>query len=633
MRGPVGIITSTGSPADLSRAARRRAARTRGEGIHACLVEVDLGREPSSTLIGSREAARVSAELADRLPECRTAVRGRVCLVAIGPDAWVEGCAEILELLGPDFEVWIAVPGTLYGESLDALTALAEEYDLAIEGSSEDPDVIALSSIEASDLGFVPVEDCGDPPIRGRSGVRSRERSGGSPVSLLRSALRSARATDGQATLVMIGASFGALALAVVLLSVAGAVTGKGRAQRAADLAALSAAKSMRDDLPRLLAPPTLPNGFPNPAHMPKPVYLARAAGTARRIAFANGASPLAVSIVFPDAASFAPLRARVRLPLRLRGEAGPLGEPVRAEAAVGVALPDPGTLTFATGGGYSGPLTVRQGHGMRPDVAAAFDLLAAAARASGVVLIINSGFRSDAEQARLFSANPDPRWVAPPGRSLHRCATELDIGPPSAYGWLAANAARFGFIRRYSWEPWHFGFTAGSAPCSASGESAKGGRPGPESSRAGSGALPSWVPGRYRQAIARASLASGVPAVLLAAQLKAESDFDPLVVSSAGARGIAQFMPATAASYGLRDPFDPFASIAAQARMMSEMLARFGSPALALAAYNAGPGAVGSCNCIPPYPETQAYVARILGLVGDLGSLGATAMEVELID
>ena len=78
---------------------------------------------------------------------------------------------------------------------------------------------------------------------------------------------------------------------------------------------------------------------------------------------------------------------------------------------------------------------------------------------AAGIALIVNSGFRSDAEQAALFAANPDPRWVAPPGHSLHRCATELDLGPDSAYGWLAANAARFGFVQRYSWEAWHYGY------------------------------------------------------------------------------------------------------------------------------------------------------------------------------
>jgi len=63
----------------------------------------------------------------------------------------------------------------------------------------------------------------------------------------------------------------------------------------------------------------------------------------------------------------------------------------------------------------------------------------------------------SDAEQAELYARHPDPKWVAPPGKSLHRFGTELDLGPPSAYGWLARNARRFHFIERYSWEPWHY--------------------------------------------------------------------------------------------------------------------------------------------------------------------------------
>ena len=119
----------------------------------------------------------------------------------------------------------------------------------------------------------------------------------------------------------------------------------------------------------------------------------------------------------------------------------------------------------------------------MRLDVAAAFDRMAAAARHDGVTLVVNSGFRSDAEQAALFAAHPDPRWVAPPGKSLHRCATELDLGPESAYGWLAANATRFGFVQRYSWEAWHYGFDRPPAPCSAAfpaAEQGAGGRSNP---------------------------------------------------------------------------------------------------------------------------------------------------------
>ena len=80
----------------------------------------------------------------------------------------------------------------------------------------------------------------------------------------------------------------------------------------------------------------------------------------------------------------------------------------------------------------------------MRPDVALAFDRMERAAQADGVALSITSGYRSDAEQAVLFARNPNPRWVARPGTSLHRMGTELDLGPPSAYGWLAANAERF---------------------------------------------------------------------------------------------------------------------------------------------------------------------------------------------
>ena len=111
-----------------------------------------------------------------------------------------------------------------------------------------------------------------------------------------------------------------------------------------------------------------------------------------------------------------------------------------------------------------------------------------------------------------------------------------------------------------------------------------------------------------------------------------AESNFNPFAVSPAGAQGIAQFMPGTAAAYGLDDPFDAESAIDAQAHLMSDLLEQFGSIALALAAYNAGPAAVAACECVPPYPETQAYVARILGLLGGAGALAAPTLEVRLV-
>jgi hypothetical protein len=257
---------------------------------------------------------------------------------------------------------------------------------------------------------------------------------------------------SGQALPLAVGACFVLIAGALALVAIAGAVTGKGRVQRAADLAAISAARSMRDDLPRLLSPPVLPNGMPNPEHLEKVVYLIRAASAAHSAARANGVGEGRLRVAFPDLVSFAPVRVRatVLASLASGGRADRVEATAVAEAAP-ISLPPPGMPAIAAGGGYGGPLEYRQGEGMRPDVAAAFDLMAGAAARAGLSLQVVSGFRSDAEQAALFAAHPDPRWVAPPGHSLHRCATELDLGPESAYGWLAANASGFGFVQRYS--------------------------------------------------------------------------------------------------------------------------------------------------------------------------------------
>jgi soluble lytic murein transglycosylase-like protein len=83
--------------------------------------------------------------------------------------------------------------------------------------------------------------------------------------------------------------------------------------------------------------------------------------------------------------------------------------------------------------------------------------------------------------------------------------------------------------------------------------------------------------------------------------------------------------MPGTAQAYGLDDPFDAEQAIDAQAHLMRDLLRQFGAVPLALAAYNAGAGAVAACGCIPPYPETRGYVARILGLLGGAGDIGLT--------
>ena len=410
----------------------------------------------------------------------------------------------------------------------------------------------------------------------------------------------------------------------------------KGRHQRAADLAAVSAAGAMREAYPRLFEPAYLLSGAPNPRHLSRADYLARARSAAVRGGGLNGVPTRTADVSFPGD-SFAPTQVAVAVrgeaAVRLGDEGGSRAArrtvAVRARAVAELAPPATagGEPTIATGGGYDGPLAYRMGKPMRPDVAQAFDRLAAAARRDGVSLTITSGFRSDAEQARLFAANPNPRMVARPGQSLHRNGTELDLGPPSAYGWLARNAKRAGFVQRYSWEPWHYGYTHNIASRPAMDRRGRGEEQG------ASRALPSFVPARYQEMLASAAQRYNVSSALLAAQIYAESNFNPYARSPAGAQGIAQFMPGTARAYGLSNPFDAEQAINAQARMMRELLGRFGTVSLALAAYNAGPARVAQCGCIPPFPETRAYVAKILGLLGGGGDMATPSFEVRLVE
>ena len=158
--------------------------------------------------------------------------------------------------------------------------------------------------------------------------------------------------------------------------------------------------------------------------------------------------------------------------------------------------------------------------------------------------------------------------------------------------------------------------------------------RSGGDGAFAGAAGLPAFVPARFRAALLQAAGRWNVSAALLAAQLMAESNFNPFATSSAGAQGIAQFIPGTAAAYGLDDPFDPVAAIEAQAHLMHDLIAQLGSPQLALAGYNAGPAPVEACGCVPSIPETAAYVSRILALLGGAGTgvVALPAFEVRLV-
>ena len=109
---------------------------------------------------------------------------------------------------------------------------------------------------------------------------------------------------------------------------------------------------------------------------------------------------------------------------------------------------------------------------------------------------------------------------------------------------------------------------------------------------------------------------AAGLPVTgwvsLFRANVEVESGYDPAARSSAGALGLGQLMPATAVELGV-DPHDPVQNLDGSARYLLAMLDRFGEPSLALAAYNAGPDAVARHGGIPPFPETQAHVRKVL--------------------
>jgi hypothetical protein len=437
--------------------------------------------------------------------------------------------------------------------------------------------------------------------------------------------VRSARLTGerGQALVVLLAGCLMIFAGVAVIGEFGSSLIARGRMQRAADLAATAAASSMSRDYRRLFTPVARGSG-----HISRSAYVARADRAARRSLAANSATTSHATIGFEP--GVAPASVTVTL-LDRHDVHVPGGEPdtpvrVRAAATAGLtfaqsALPEP-LPRSASGGGYDGPLAYRQGKPMRPDVAVAFDRVYSAARGAGISLTITSGFRSDAEQARLFAQRPDPKWVAPPGTSLHRYGTELDLGPATAYGWLAANARRFGFIRRYAWEPWHYGIASGHStgrgvnPRDVPAQYERGSFEPPGGHFDGHRGLPAFVPARYEPMIARAAQRWNVQPELLAAQLYVESGFNPLAASAAGAEGIAQFMPGTAAALGLRDPYEPSAAIDAQAKLMSQLIRQFHSIPKALAAYNAGPGAVERYSGIPPFAETQSYVSKILSLI-----------------
>jgi soluble lytic murein transglycosylase-like protein len=129
---------------------------------------------------------------------------------------------------------------------------------------------------------------------------------------------------------------------------------------------------------------------------------------------------------------------------------------------------------------------------------------------------------------------------------------------------------------------------------------------------------LPNGDTGPYVQEIRDAAERYGVPIKLVSAVIRAESGFNARAVSPKGARGLMQLMPTTAATLGVRNSFDPRENILGGVRHLRGLIDRFpNNLPLALAAYNAGEKAVEQYRGIPPYPETQDYVTKVLYFYG----------------
>jgi soluble lytic murein transglycosylase-like protein len=141
----------------------------------------------------------------------------------------------------------------------------------------------------------------------------------------------------------------------------------------------------------------------------------------------------------------------------------------------------------------------------------------------------------------------------------------------------------------------------------------------------AGPSALPAGTP--YGAEITAAASKHGIDPALLAGLVEQESNFDPNAGSPAGAQGLTQLMPATAASLGVTNVHDPVQALEGGAKYLRQQLDRFGGDvARALAAYNAGPGAVERFGGVPPYAETQEYVRRVQANAAEYRAAGAGA-------
>ncbi|MCL6515988.1 MAG: lytic transglycosylase domain-containing protein [Alicyclobacillus sp.] len=157
--------------------------------------------------------------------------------------------------------------------------------------------------------------------------------------------------------------------------------------------------------------------------------------------------------------------------------------------------------------------------------------------------------------------------------------------------------------------------WTSSATSSLASAPSASGGVQGASGAAASTAAV--------AELAAQTAKRYGVPVGLVMSVIQHESGFNPAAHSPAGAIGLMQLMPSTAAALGIANPWDPAQNLDGGVRYLAQLLDRYGGDAaLALAAYNAGPAAVDAHGGIPPYPETRAYVQSVLAAWSGEGPL-----------
>ncbi len=154
--------------------------------------------------------------------------------------------------------------------------------------------------------------------------------------------------------------------------------------------------------------------------------------------------------------------------------------------------------------------------------------------------------------------------------------------------------------------------------------------KPGATTNRTRSRGAFDDVPAALAGLVSEVSARHGMDPDLIAAVVAAESAFNPLAVSPVGARGLMQLMPETARLYGVKDVHDPRQNLEGGVAYLKDLLARYrGNMTLALAAYNAGPGAVQRASGVPEYRETQDYIRKIESRYGPLPGSGAAMDDI----